>query len=45
MERDGFPGKLAMSISGHKTEVVYRRYDIVSAEDLKLAKSKMGLRE
>jgi hypothetical protein len=45
MERDGFPRKLAMSISGHKTEAVYRRYDIVSAEDLKLVKSKMGLRE
>jgi len=30
-----------MSISGHKTEAVYRRYDIVSTSDLNLAKAKM----
>jgi integrase len=41
MERAGFPRKLAMSISGHKTEAVYRRYDIVSPEDLKIARAKM----
>jgi integrase len=41
MERASFPRKLAMSISGHKTESVYRRYDIVSPEDLKLARAKM----
>jgi len=41
MERAGFPRKLAMSISGHKTEAVYRRCDIVSPEDLKIARAKM----
>jgi integrase len=40
MERAGFPRKLAMSISGHKTEAIYRRYDIVSPEDLKIARTK-----
>lgn len=30
-----------MSISGHKTEAVYCRYDIVSPEDLKIARAKM----
>jgi len=41
MERAGIPRKIAMSISGHKTEAVYRRYDIVSPQDLKLAAAKM----
>jgi integrase len=30
MERPGIPRKTAMSISGHRTESVYLRYDIVS---------------
>jgi integrase len=41
MERAGIPRKIATSISGHKTESVYRRYDIVSPQDLKIAAAKM----
>jgi integrase len=41
MERAGIPRKIAMSISGHKTEAVYRRYDIVSPQDLKIAAAKL----
>ena len=41
MERAGMPRKLAMEISGHRTESVYRRYDIVSAQDMKLAAARM----
>jgi hypothetical protein len=32
---------MAMEISGHKTEPVYRRDDIVSQQDMKLAAAKM----
>lgn len=34
MERAGVPRKVAMGITGHLTEAVYRRYDIVSERDL-----------
>lgn len=34
MERAGVPRKVAMAISGHKTESIYRRYDIVAHRDL-----------
>ncbi len=34
MENAGIPRKVAMSISGHKTDNVYRRYHIVKKEDL-----------
>jgi len=41
MERASVPRKMAMEISGHKTESVYRRYDIVSQQDMKLGAAKL----
>jgi integrase len=41
MERAGIPRSVAMSISGHRTESVYKRYDIVADGDLKAAAKKM----
>ena len=41
MERAGIPRNIAMGITGHRTESVYRRYDIVSDRDLKLAATKL----
>lgn len=41
MERAGIPRAVAMAISGHETETVYRRYAIVSMRDLKDAGSKL----
>jgi integrase len=41
MERAGIPRKVAMEISGHRTESVYRRYDIVSRRDLMSAAAKL----
>ena len=43
MERAGIPRKVAMEISGHRTESVYRRYDIVSRRDLMAAAQKLEL--
>lgn len=40
MERAGIPRNLAMGITGHRTESVYRRYDIGSDRDLKQAATK-----
>lgn len=41
MERAGINRKMAMEISGHRTEAVFRRYDIVSTSDLASTKAKM----
>lgn len=41
MERAGVSRKVAMSISGHKTEQIYRRYDIVGERDLRDAAARM----
>jgi integrase len=42
MERAGIPRNIAMSISGHRTESVYRRYDIVVEKDFTDASSRLG---
>ena len=42
MERAGIPRSVAMAISGHKTESVYRRYAIVSESDLRDAGAKLA---
>ncbi len=40
MVRAGVSQNVAMQISGHKTASVFRRYDIVDAEDLRDAMKK-----
>jgi len=42
MEKVGVPRSVAMKISGHKTESVYRRYAIVSDADLKAAAARVA---
>ena len=37
LERSGVPHSVAMKITGHRTEAVYRRYAIVSDADLQAA--------
>ncbi|MGB8115923.1 MAG: tyrosine-type recombinase/integrase, partial [Candidatus Sulfotelmatobacter sp.] len=41
MSREGIPEKVGMLISGHKTDSVYRRYNIVDMEVLKTATNKI----
>ena len=41
MERAGIPRHVGMQISGHRTEAVYKRYDIVVEADLGSAGEKL----
>ena len=41
MERAGIPRAVAMAITGHKREDVYRRYNIVNDRDIQAAARKM----
>ena len=42
MERAGVPRSVAMKLTGHKTEAVYRRYAIVSKSDLEEGVEKLA---
>ena len=43
LERAGVPRSVAMAITGHKTEAVYRRYAIVAESDLNAAAAKLAM--
>jgi integrase len=42
LERAGVSRSVAMKLTGHKTEAVYRRYAIVNAADLRAAADKLA---
>ena len=42
LERAGVPRSAAMKLTGHKTELIYRRYAIVSEADLGEATAKLS---
>ena len=44
LERAGISRSVAMKLTGHRTEAVYRRYAIVSEADLAEAVKKLGSR-
>ena len=44
LELAGVPRSVAMKLTGHKTESVYRRYTIVSETDVADAVRKLGKR-
>jgi len=41
MRNDGIPQAIAMKITGHRTDAMYRRYAIISDDDLAIAKRLM----
>ena len=41
MSRKGIPEKVGMLISGHKTDSVYRRYNIIDMEVVRTATTKI----
>ena len=45
LERAGVSRSVAMKMTGHKTEAVYRRYAIVSEQDLREAAVKLATSE
>ncbi len=42
LERAGVPRSVAMKLTGHKTEAVYRRYAVVSQADLAEGVERLG---
>jgi integrase len=42
LERAGVPRSVAMKLTGHKTEAVYRRYAIVAKSDLEEGVAKLA---
>ena len=42
MEMSGVPRSMAMKLTGHKTESIYRRYAVFSQADLKAGVKKLA---
>jgi hypothetical protein len=42
LERAGVPRSVAMKLTGHKTESVYRRYAIADERDLRVAAERLN---